>query len=104
MVNQGIRPDLITYNALIICNICDLEKVRKLVNEMSEIGLKSNKITFTTLIDRYCKDGDIKFVLKIKNKMMTGIELDEVAFTALILELCRKKMRRRRKELRLPPT
>ncbi|XLU44746.1 hypothetical protein S245_039560, partial [Arachis hypogaea] len=63
MINQDIRPGLITYNALIngLCKICDLKEVGKFVNEMSEGGLKSDKIMFTTLIDGYCKDGDIKF-------------------------------------------
>ncbi|KAL4393739.1 hypothetical protein AHAS_Ahas02G0082100 [Arachis hypogaea] len=35
---------------------------------MSEMGLKSNKITFTTLIDGYCKDEDIKFDFTEKKK------------------------------------
>ncbi|KAL4396691.1 hypothetical protein AHAS_Ahas01G0117200 [Arachis hypogaea] len=52
MINQGIKSDLITYNALIdgLCKICNLKEVRKFVNEMSERSVKSNKITFTTLI------------------------------------------------------
>ncbi|KAL4322677.1 hypothetical protein AHAS_Ahas14G0234400 [Arachis hypogaea] len=73
MINQGIRPDLITNNTLIndLCKICNLKEVRKLVNEMNEKrGLKSNKITFTTLIDGYCYNGDMKFVLEIKKKMI----------------------------------
>ncbi|KAL4276500.1 hypothetical protein AHAS_Ahas20G0213400 [Arachis hypogaea] len=72
MINQGIRPDLITYNALVneLCKICDLKEARKFVNEMSERGLKSDKITFITIIDAYCKYGDIKFVLEIKKKMI----------------------------------
>ncbi|KAL4307108.1 hypothetical protein AHAS_Ahas16G0245300 [Arachis hypogaea] len=79
MMKQGIRPDLIMYNALIngLCKIRNLKKVRKVVNEISEIGLKFIKIMFTILIERYCKDGDIKFVLEIKKKMIIEREKEK---------------------------
>ncbi|KAL4330316.1 hypothetical protein AHAS_Ahas13G0387900 [Arachis hypogaea] len=71
MINQGIGLDLIMYNALIngLCKICDLKEVMKLVNELRGRGLKSNKFMFT-IINEYCKDRDIKFVLEIKKKMI----------------------------------
>ncbi|KAL4322800.1 hypothetical protein AHAS_Ahas14G0246700 [Arachis hypogaea] len=58
------------YNALIngFYKICYLKEVRKLVNKMSKRGLKSNKIMFTIIIDKYYKDMDMKFDFIEKKK------------------------------------
>lgn len=53
----GCEPDVFTYSILIksCVHVFEFEKVQTLLSDMADQGIKSNTITYNTLIDAYGK-------------------------------------------------
>lgn len=55
----GCRPDVQTYSILIksCLHAYDFEKVKSLLADMTQAGIRPNTVTYNTLIDAYGKSG-----------------------------------------------
>ncbi|KAL5062230.1 hypothetical protein RYX36_023967 [Vicia faba] len=124
MVRDGVVPNIYIYNCLIHaclksrdveraefilnemegkCVVPDIFTIRdanKLLNEMSEKKIQADNITCNTLINAYCKIGDLSSALKSKNKMVeAGLKPDPFTYKALIYGFCKLSELESAKEL-----
>ncbi|KAB2023194.1 hypothetical protein ES319_D06G000200v1 [Gossypium barbadense] len=125
---RGCIPDVVTYNTIIdgychmgrlqmalriidemqsyssviylLCEIGKVVQAKEALREMLNQGILSDSVVYTTLIDGFCKLGNIAFAYKLLNEMQEacnvfqeilgrGLEPDEFTYTALIDGYCK---------------
>ncbi|KAJ4809193.1 Pentatricopeptide repeat (PPR) superfamily protein [Rhynchospora pubera] len=94
MVNQGISPDVVTFNALMVslCRHRQTCEAEKLVCLMEENGVKPDVITYTTVLQGYVQESHldkatelINEALRMVDKMMHhGLKPNDVIFDILL--------------------
>ncbi|XP_049407680.1 pentatricopeptide repeat-containing protein At5g02830, chloroplastic [Solanum stenotomum] len=79
------RPTTSTYNILIKACGSDYYRAKALMEEMKEVGLSPNHITWTILIDICGGSGNVEGALQILRAMReAGIQPDVVTYTTII--------------------
>ncbi|RLN12729.1 pentatricopeptide repeat-containing protein [Panicum miliaceum] len=75
MEGNGCDPDDWTYNSL-IHGLCDgkTDEAEELLNSATARGFTPTVVTFTNMINGYCKAGRIDDALRVKNIMMSSNE------------------------------
>ncbi|KAG4109668.1 hypothetical protein ERO13_D13G000560v2, partial [Gossypium hirsutum] len=102
---RGCFPDVEAANGYssVIYLLCEIGKVvqaEEALREMLNQGILSDSVVYTTLIDGFCKLGNIAFAYKLLNEMQEacnvfqeilgrGLEPDEFTYTALIDGYCK---------------
>ncbi|KAG2268325.1 hypothetical protein Bca52824_062880 [Brassica carinata] len=65
---------------------------KKLLDQMTELGLSPDRIFYTTILEHFCKFGNLDKAYGVFNDMIEhGITPDVISFNALISGLCRVK-------------
>nr|VDD42487.1 unnamed protein product [Brassica oleracea] len=63
---------------------------KKLLDQMTELGLSPDRIFYTTILEHFCKFGNLDKAYGVFNDMIEhGITPDVISFNALISGLCR---------------
>ncbi|TKY58453.1 Pentatricopeptide repeat-containing protein [Spatholobus suberectus] len=69
-----------------------MDKVGSILLEMSANSVQPNKITYTIMIDGYCKLGNTKEATKLLNEMIrNGIAPDTITYNALQKGYCKER-------------
>jgi len=87
MMNHGIEPNAITYNALIsaCARSVNAQLAFRLFAVMRARGVRADKFTYGALIDACAKAGLVEHAFQIANVMSrSGIEKDQTVYSALI--------------------
>ncbi|XP_055806012.1 pentatricopeptide repeat-containing protein At4g36680, mitochondrial-like [Solanum dulcamara] len=93
MVNRGCNPDVGAYNVKIM-NIQggDPEGVKGLIEEMSNVGLKPDTISYNYLMSCYCRNGMMDEAEKVYEDLETkGCNPNASTFRTLIFYLCKNE-------------
>ncbi|TMX01876.1 hypothetical protein EJD97_023302 [Solanum chilense] len=93
MVKRGCGPDVGAYNVKIM-NIQggDPEGVKVLIEEMSNVGLKPDTISYTYLMSCYCRNGMMDEAEKVYEDLETkGCNPNASTFRTLIFYLCKNE-------------
>ncbi|RVX08363.1 Pentatricopeptide repeat-containing protein [Vitis vinifera] len=93
MINVGLKPEPITYNALIdgFMRQGDIEQAFRIKDEMVACGIEANLIIWNTLLNGVCKAGKMEKALEIMQEMMEkGVEPDSQTYSLLIEGHCRR--------------
>ncbi|KAF7051095.1 hypothetical protein CFC21_059374 [Triticum aestivum] len=101
MEGNGCRTDDWTYGIL-IHGLCDgkIEEAEQLLDSAVKGGFTPTVVTFTNLIDGYCKAERIDDALRVKNNMLLSkCKLDVNVYGKLINSLIRKDRLKEAKEL-----
>ncbi|KAL2924952.1 hypothetical protein RDABS01_007319 [Bienertia sinuspersici] len=71
---RGCLPDVVSYSIIIngYCQLGELERVLKLVNEMRMKGLKPMLLTFNSIILLMCKSGKVADAERVLREMIDG--------------------------------
>lgn len=79
----GCEPDVFTYSILIksCVHVFEFEKVQTLLSDMADQGIKSNTITYNTLIDAYGKAKDFAEMEKTLATMLRMGECEPDVWT-----------------------
>ncbi|PWA79508.1 tetratricopeptide repeat (TPR)-like superfamily protein [Artemisia annua] len=84
---QGISPDVVTYNSLISA-LCKIEEARLVLYYMHEKGVDPNLVTFNSLINALCLKGDMTAAKALLNLMMSrGLRPDYETYSILVRSL-----------------
>lgn len=93
MVKRGCDPDVGAYNVKIM-NIQrgDPEGVKGLIEEMSNVGLKPDTISYNYLMSCYCRNGMMDEAEKVYEDLETkGCNPNASTFRTLIFYLCKNE-------------
>lgn len=94
MVKRGCGPDVGAYNVKIM-NIQggDPEGVKGLIEEMSNVGLKPDTISYNYLMSCYCRNGMMDEAEKVYEDLETkGCNPNASTFRTLIFYLCKNEL------------
>ncbi|KAG5621134.1 hypothetical protein H5410_006352 [Solanum commersonii] len=94
MVKRGCGPDVGAYNVKIM-NIQggDPEGVKGFIEEMSNVGLKPDTISYNYLMSCYCRNGMMDEAEKVYEDLETkGCNPNASTFRTLIFYLCKNEM------------
>ncbi|KAL1925343.1 uncharacterized protein VTP21DRAFT_226 [Calcarisporiella thermophila] len=89
--SQGLKPDLITYNALLRAyqQLGDTSKVMQTLEEMRQVGISPTIGTYTALLQACAKVGDpVQRECIIRLMKDAGFELNQVAYEHIIDGMC----------------
>nr|GLL30536.1 pentatricopeptide repeat-containing protein At2g32630 [Ipomoea trifida] len=87
MVKANVKITVYSMTMVIdgLCKRGEVDKARKLMDDMLCRGVKPNEYTYNTLLDRYVKNSDLGAVKEILNEMeKEGMELNATSYTVLI--------------------
>jgi pentatricopeptide repeat protein len=85
MKEDGIKPDVYTYNSMIKAFSRDLVKVEKLYLKMIEKRIDPNVVIYNTMIDVYAKNGKLEKAIKVFASMKKdGIIPTVVTYNSMI--------------------
>ena len=101
MEGNGCRPDDWTYGTL-IHGLCDgkMDEAEQLLDSAVKGGFTPTVVTFTNLIDGYCKAERIDNALRVKNNMLLSkCKIDVNVYGKLINSLIKKDRLKEAKEL-----
>lgn len=93
MVTKGCELDVAAYNVRMM-NVHggDPEKVKELIDEMSNVGLKPDTICYNFLMTCYCKNGMMEEAKKVyKGLERNGCKPNAATFRTLLYYLCRSE-------------
>ncbi|KAL2557327.1 putative pentatricopeptide repeat-containing protein [Forsythia ovata] len=83
-LKREFRPDLQTFNIL-LSGWKSPEEAEAFFEEMKEMGVEPDIVSYNCLVDVYCKGRQIENAVKVMNKMREeGIDLDVITYTSLI--------------------
>lgn len=83
-LKKAFRPNLRTFNVL-LSGWKSVEEAEGFFNEMREMGVKPDVVSYNCLIDVYCKDRAVEKAMKVVEKMREeGILPDVYSYTSLI--------------------
>ncbi|GMN29624.1 hypothetical protein TIFTF001_002496 [Ficus carica] len=91
MGKKGCKVDVAAYNVRIRhCQGGKPEKVKALIEEMSNAGLKPDTISYNYLMTSYCKSGTMDEAKKVYKELKKyGCNPNAVTFRTLVYHLCR---------------
>ncbi|PQQ02363.1 hypothetical protein Pyn_34922 [Prunus yedoensis var. nudiflora] len=92
MKDQGLMPDVVTYNTLIhgLCQSGKWEKAKSFLICMVDSGISPDVYTFAVLISALCKEERIQEALALFEEMTgKGINPNVVIFNSLISASCK---------------
>ena len=75
MVNMGQQLDVYACTVFIdrLCKKNKVEEAVCLLNRIEAGGLVTNKVTYTTIIIRYCKEGKINVAFQVFDRMIIWV-------------------------------
>ncbi|KAL2943407.1 hypothetical protein RDABS01_031755, partial [Bienertia sinuspersici] len=88
-------PDIISYSALLdgyCLRVWKVDRALGLLQEMPLKGLYPNAVTYSTLIDAWCKDKRLTYAKKLFKEMKAnGLKPNVVTLSSLLDGLCKNK-------------
>ncbi|KAK4424183.1 Pentatricopeptide repeat-containing protein [Sesamum alatum] len=93
MIDNGISPNVFTYNILIrgLCANKEMDKGLGFLEEMEKKGCLPNVVTYNTLIDAYCKMGNMNEAYALLKLMWEkDLEPNVITYNVIINGLCRE--------------
>ena len=89
MINEGIQPDVVTYNTLMEGMKSGRER-REVLEEMRQAGVEPNVVTYSTLMQGFVDDFDSSSALSVfQNMMQLRIQPNSHALSILFSGLVR---------------
>ncbi|KAI4318740.1 hypothetical protein MLD38_032410 [Melastoma candidum] len=83
-LKKDFRPNLRTFNVL-LSGWKSVEDAEGFFDEMRDMGVKPDAVSYNCLIDVYCKDRSVEKAMKVVEKMREeGISPDVYSYTSLI--------------------
>ncbi|XP_057783384.1 pentatricopeptide repeat-containing protein At3g22670, mitochondrial-like [Salvia miltiorrhiza] len=89
-----IPPNLSTYNVLVHawCKTRQMEKAKKMIDEMKELGFSPNAVTYTSVIESYCRERDFRKVEATLEEMKgNGVQPSVVTYTIIMNALSKAR-------------
>ncbi|XP_050378762.1 putative pentatricopeptide repeat-containing protein At1g02420 [Argentina anserina] len=83
-LKSSFKPDLQTFNIL-LSGWKSSEEAESFFEEMREMGLKPDVVSYNCLVDVYCKSREMEKAFKVMEKMREeGISPDKITYTSVI--------------------
>lgn len=83
-LKKEFRPNLMTFNIL-LSGWKSCEEAEGFFEEMKELGVEPDLVSYNCLIDAYCKDRELEKVYKVVNEIVDkGMSPDVITYTSLI--------------------
>ncbi|EPS66849.1 hypothetical protein M569_07924, partial [Genlisea aurea] len=93
MMENGISPNVYTYNVLIrgLCANKEMNQGLSLFEQMEKRGVLPNVVTFNTVIDAYCKSRNIDQAYGLLKQMWErNLEPNVITYNVIINGLCKE--------------
>ncbi|KAK4387473.1 hypothetical protein Sango_2353900 [Sesamum angolense] len=97
MINQGLRPDVVTYNNLIsgLCKMQRIQEAYNLFEKLESEGVRPDTITYNILIGYYCKAGLFEQAYALLDRgVASGLTPNTVTWHILVTNLLKRVTRR----------
>ncbi|KAG6479117.1 hypothetical protein ZIOFF_062577 [Zingiber officinale] len=95
MQERGIQASIASYNALIngYCLLGRTQEALQILREdMERYGLAPDVVTYSTILNSHCRNGDIDLAFQLNQEMLDkGIMPDAITYSSLIRGLCGAK-------------
>ncbi|KAK9093165.1 hypothetical protein Syun_028076 [Stephania yunnanensis] len=102
MKEEGVEPDLVTYNTLVygLSKVGRVEEARKFLGLMAEMGHFPDTVTYTSLMNGICQKGEALGALALLGEMEErGCSPNSCTYNTLLHGLCKGKLLEKGMEL-----